>query len=123
MYRCVRVPVFILCQSLNALLLTDISEMLFELAGGVMRKAKRKIQINLQLNLSFPLPLSSFPRPLSFFSGCEVDVLPVRCLHPAGGSADAKHHGGVRLAHLLHRHLEVPWLPGVYQHPENYRGQ
>lgn len=58
-----------------------------------------------------------------FSSGCEVNILPVRRLHPTGGSADAEHYGGVRLAHLLHCYVQVPWLPGVHQHPKNYCGQ
>lgn len=53
------------------------------------------------------------------FSGREVHILPVWCFHPAGGSADAEHHGGVRLAHLFDRHVQVPRLPGVHQHSKN----
>lgn len=60
---------------------------------------------------------------LSNHSGREVDVLPVWRLHPAGGAADAEHHGGVWLAHLLHRHIKVPGIPGVYQYFENDSGQ
>lgn len=60
---------------------------------------------------------------LSNHSGCEVDLLPVWRLHPAGGVADVEHHGGVRLAHLLHRHIKVPGIPGVYQYFENDSGQ
>lgn len=56
-------------------------------------------------------------------SGREVDVLPIWRLHPAGGAADAEHHGGVRLAHLLHRHVQVSGLPGVHQHLEDDSGQ
>lgn len=60
---------------------------------------------------------------LSNCSGCEVNVLPVWRLHPAGGAADVEHHGGVRLAHLLHCHIKVPGIPGVYQYFENDSGQ
>lgn len=61
---------------------------------------------------------SSLPSPL--LSGCEVHILPVWCLHPAGGFTNAEHHGGVWLARLLHCHIQVPRLPGVHQHPKNY---
>lgn len=65
-----------------------------------------KIKIKLQFSLI-----------CAYLSGCEVNILPVRRLNPAGGSANAEHHGGVRLAHLLHRHVKVPWLSGVHQYP------
>lgn len=93
--------------------------MQFELDGGGDKTLTKSLLL-LPLSSCTPhhIPLS---RPL--LSGCEVDILSVRCLHPAGGSADAEHYGGVRLAHFLHRHVKVPWLPGVHQHPENYGGQ
>lgn len=67
--------------------------------------------------------VSSPPSFLLVRPGREVDVLPVWRLHPAGGAADAEHHGGVRLAHLLHRHVKVSGLPGVHQHLEDDSGQ
>lgn len=68
--------------------------------------------------VSSPPPSLLLVRP-----GREVDVLPVWRLHPAGGAADAEHHGGVRLAHLLYRHVKVSGLPGVHQHLEDDSGQ
>lgn len=67
---------------------------------------------SLNLNLLFPC-----------HAGCEVNVLPVWCFHPAGGAVDVEHYGGVRLAHLLHSDFQVPGLPGVHQHLENDGGQ
>lgn len=113
-----------MCVCANALSLIDISKVLCELAHGLTKPKQisplpRPLSLISSLLLLILLP----PLPLLCFAGCEVDVLPVRSLHPAGGAADAEHHGGVRLAHLLHRHVQVPRLPGVHQHPQDDGGQ
>lgn len=50
---------------------------------------------------------------LCHFPGWQLHVLSVRPLHRAAGFCHTKHHGGIRLVHLLHRHHILPWLPGL----------
>lgn len=47
------------------------------------------------------------------FSGWQLHVLSIWPLHRTAGFGHAKHHGGIRLVHLLHCHHVLPGLPGL----------
>lgn len=113
----------ILCQLLNALCLIDVSVMQYE-PSGLIWEMKPKCNWLLKLinhPLFFVPPFSSSPSLI--LTGCEVDIFPVWCFHPAGGSVNAEHHGRVWLACVLNCHVKVSWIPRVHQHPKNYSGQ
>lgn len=57
--------------------------------------------------------VSLFLCVLLSFAGRQLHVLSIWPLHRAAGFGHTKHHGGIRLVHLLHRHHVLSGLSGL----------